>query len=155
MAHGPELWIPAGNWADWFGALFTAGAIALGVYTWTRDRRRTLYLEESEQARRVAAIFDVKTDPQGSPYLRATVINASDLPVIDVKAVASIEVSSGVYEQVLLDVPSLVPGQTKRHDESPGVLIITKDSWRFTLTFEDANGVRWRRNAGRPVERVP
>jgi hypothetical protein len=153
IALGPELWIPAGNWAEWFGAVFTAGAIAVGVYTWTRDRGRALYLEESEQARRVAGIFDIVANQSGSPFLKATVTNASDLPVTDVKVVASVEASSRVYPQTLLDEPYLMAGKTKQHVEPPGVLNTTKESWIFDLAFEDANGLRWRRVAGKPVER--
>jgi hypothetical protein len=69
----PELWIPAGTWAEWFAALGTTSAVAFGTITWSRDRRRTLYLEESEQARRVAAIFDIGTGLSGWPTTRSRI----------------------------------------------------------------------------------
>jgi len=58
--------------------------VALGAFTWTRDRRRTLDLQDSEQARRVGAILEWVHDPAGNRQLRATVMNASDLPIRDI-----------------------------------------------------------------------
>ena len=58
----------------------TTLVVSLGAYTWTRDRRRSFDLQESDQARRAGAILGWTQDP-GDPLLKATVINASELPI--------------------------------------------------------------------------
>jgi hypothetical protein len=83
LANHPVLWVPAGSWAEWVGAVGTVGAVGWGVIAWGRDRRRALDLEESGQARLVGGY----TLGGGTGPVLVNLINASRFPVVKVEAV--------------------------------------------------------------------
>jgi hypothetical protein len=149
LASHPVLWVPAGSWAEWLGAVGTVGAIGWGVIAWGRDRRRALDLDESAHARLVGAY----TLDGGLKPVLVNLINNSRFPVAKVEVV----LIGGGYRHVvwggdpattMVLVPNDAP-QTEIVQPPPNV------RWRLEMAFTDDNGTRWYKDGSNPLRKVP
>jgi hypothetical protein len=148
MASNPALWIPAGSWAEWAGAVGTVGALGWGVIAWGRDRRRALDLEESIQARMVGGY----TLGGGADPVLVHLINASSFPIARVEAVL---IGDGHRFTVWggREMPTMVLLPRDR-PQIETVKPPANVQWRFEMAFNDDNGQRWHKYGSENTRKV-
>jgi hypothetical protein len=140
--------------AEWSAAIGTVLAIAWGVLSWSRDRHRALYQEESRQARGVAIVVQVvEVDPAPACEIHVTITNTSDLPVRDIRTTLYETTRGGLRSSAYLsdhppDVAILLPGD---HIEMV-VNARARFAWQAHIGFDDDNNIRWIKNtSSRPA----
>jgi hypothetical protein len=158
VVSGPELLIPAGDWAEWVSGIGTLVAIGVGLGSWRkdrqdgkRDRRRSIWLEESAQARQVGAfLVDAKTNT-GGDGLKRTIINASGLPIRNVMSDVTSREGATIFSMSFFPMAVLLPGESDTQIISTPV--VAEDCF-ITVSFEDENGAMWEKRTSRPPERI-
>lgn len=92
MGGSPELWIQAGNWAEWVGSILAGGSL-IGLVVGLRRERDARRRDERDradaklqhQASQVGAwiepVLDLVTGTLGGDTWRLRVANSSDLPI--------------------------------------------------------------------------
>ncbi len=151
LAGHPRLWVPAGSWAEWVGAVGTVGAIGWGVYAWGHDRRMQLELEESAQARLVGGYTTGgRTEP-----LVVHPVNSSGFQLQKVEAAligehGLLEVVYGGRSGEVVVLPPAPPGEYNRSVNPPPSV-----ECHLEIAFDDDTGQRWHKyGADKPLRKV-
>lgn len=150
LASRPVLWVPAGSWAEWVGAVGTVAAVGWGVVAWGRDRQRALDLAESAQARLVGGY----TLGGGNAPVLVNLINASMFPIARVEAVLI-----GEGQRVVVCGGRDAPTRVLLPQDSPQTLTIKAPvnnvQWHLEVAFNDDNGERWHKYGSKKLRKVP
>jgi hypothetical protein len=140
--------LPPGDLATWVSSLLVAATLIILLMNAKQqqvDTRRRIQLDRSSQARLVGGWISRSWDITGSARINFTIQNASPLAVRDVRGYLY-EHPDGKFVAAFDPIPVVEPGK-----KTIGVSRTSFPDVFLVIAFDDDEGIRWRKYAGKPL----